>query len=83
MAIIHDERESMKHNHVGIDVSAKTFTTIIDHDGERSEAFDLPNDAKGFKELVTDTPITCRVRSKGFVEGYQRSTPCGTSRRRQ
>ena len=38
MAIVHDEGEILKHNHVGIDVSAKTFTTIIDHEGVRSAA---------------------------------------------
>ena len=42
----------MKLNHVGIDVSAKTFTVIIDHEGTRTEAFDLPNDAKGHKKLI-------------------------------
>ena len=55
MVIVHDEgkeRENMKHNHVGIDVSAKTFTTIIDHEGTRTAAFDLPNDPKGFKKLI-------------------------------
>ena len=52
MVIVHEEREIMKHNHVGIDVSAKTFTTMIDYEGERTEAFDLPNDPKGFKKLI-------------------------------
>ncbi len=42
----------MKLNYVGIDVSAKTFTVIIDHEGARTEAFDLPNDAKGHKKLI-------------------------------
>ena len=42
----------MKLNHVGIDVSAKTFTVIIDHEGDRTEAFDLPNDATGHKKLI-------------------------------
>jgi transposase len=42
----------LKLNHVGIDVSAKTFTAIIDHEGRRTEAFDLPNDAKGHKKLI-------------------------------
>jgi transposase len=54
----------MKHNHVGIDVSAKTFTIIIDHGGERTEAFDLPNDPKGFKKLirmVTKKSFTAQV----------------------
>ncbi len=41
-----------KLNHVGVDVSAKTFTTIIDQQGSRSEPFDLPNDAKGHKKLI-------------------------------
>jgi hypothetical protein len=31
----------MKHNHVGIDVSAKTFTTIIDYEGERTKDMDV------------------------------------------
>ena len=34
----------MKRNSVGIDVSAKTFTVIIDHQGVRTEAFDLSNE---------------------------------------
>jgi transposase len=42
----------LKFNHVGIDVSAKTFTVIIDHEGTRTEAIDLPNDAKGHKKLI-------------------------------
>jgi transposase len=42
----------VKLNHVGIDVSAKVFTVIIDHKGERTDAFDLPNEAKGHKELI-------------------------------
>ena len=33
-----------KVNLVGVDVSAKTFTVVVDHAGERSEAFDLEND---------------------------------------
>jgi transposase len=41
-----------KLNHVGIDVSAKTFTSIVDCDGERTEAFDLSNDAKGHRSLI-------------------------------
>ena len=60
MVIVHEEREIMKHNHVGIDVSAKTFTTIIDHEGERTEAFDLANDPKGFKKLIK------MITKKGF-----------------
>jgi len=51
----------MKHNHVGIDVSAKTFTIIIDHEGERTKAFDLPNDTKGFKKLIR------MITKKGFT----------------
>lgn len=51
----------MKHNHVGIDVSAKTFTTMIDYEGERTEAFDLPNDPKGHKKLIR------MVTKKGFT----------------
>jgi transposase len=42
----------LKLNHVGIDVSAKTFTVIMDHEGDRTEAFDLPNDAGGHKKLI-------------------------------
>jgi transposase len=42
----------LKLNHVGIDVSAKTFTVVIDHGGTRTEAFDLSNDAKGHQELI-------------------------------
>jgi len=41
-----------KLNHVGIDVSAKTFTTIIDQQGIRTEPIDLPNDAAGHKKLI-------------------------------
>jgi len=42
----------LKLNHVGIDISANTFTAIIDHEGARTEAIDLPNDAKGHKKLI-------------------------------
>ncbi len=42
----------MKLNHVGIDVSAKTFTVVVDHEGDRTEAFDLPNDQAGYKKLI-------------------------------
>jgi len=42
----------LKLNHVGIDVSAKTFTVVMDHEGDRTEAFDLPNDAVGHKKLI-------------------------------
>lgn len=41
-----------KQNYVGIDVSAKTFTVIIDHGGERGKAFDLTNDSDGHKKLI-------------------------------
>ena len=41
-----------KLNHVGIDVSAKTFTSIVDCDGKRTEAFDLANDSKGHRALI-------------------------------
>ncbi len=41
-----------KQNWVGVDVSAKTFTFIIDHEGVRSEACDLSNDPKGHKKLI-------------------------------
>ena len=50
----------MKLNRVGVDVSAKTVTVIIDHDGTRSEAFDLPNDPKGHKKLIR------MITKKGF-----------------
>ncbi|MEZ4332417.1 MAG: IS110 family transposase [Myxococcota bacterium] len=42
----------MKLNRVGVDMSAKTFTVVIEHDGTKCEAFDLPNDAKGHKKLI-------------------------------
>ncbi len=42
----------MKRNYVGIDVSAKTFALLIDHEGIRTEAFDLDNDAKGHRALI-------------------------------
>ncbi len=42
----------MKLNHVGIDVSAKVITVVMDHEGDRTEAFDLPNDAMGHKKLI-------------------------------
>ena len=42
----------MKLNHVGVDVSAKVVTVIMDHEGDRTEAFDLPNDAMGHKKLI-------------------------------
>jgi transposase len=42
----------MKLNYVGIDVSAKLFTVVMDHQGDRTEAFDLPNDAVGHKKLI-------------------------------
>ena len=42
----------MKLRHVGIDVSAKVLTVVIDHQGNRTEAFDLANDAKGHKRLI-------------------------------
>ena len=42
----------MNLRHVGIDVSAKVLTVVIDHQGNRTEAFDLPNDAKGHKALI-------------------------------
>ncbi len=42
----------MKLNHVGIDVSAKTFTVVMDHEGERTDAFELSNDAKGHQKLI-------------------------------
>ena len=50
----------MKLNLVGVDVSAKTVTVIIDHDGTRSEAFDLDNDPKGHMKLIR------MVTKKGF-----------------
>ena len=54
-----------KLNHVGIDVSAKTFTTIVDHEGTRTEAFDLSNDAKGHRSLIR--MITKKGRSAKVV----------------
>ncbi len=42
----------MKLNYVGIDVSAKNFTTIVDFEGERTNAFDLANDSQGHKKLI-------------------------------
>jgi len=42
----------LKLNHVGVDVSAKVVTVIMDHEGDRTEAFDLPNDAMGHKKLI-------------------------------
>lgn len=42
----------MKLNRVGVDVSAKTVTVVIEHDGAKGEAFDLPNDSKGHKKLI-------------------------------
>jgi transposase len=50
----------LKLNNVGIDVSAKTFTVIIDHEGSRTEAFDLPNETKGHKKLIK------MITKKGF-----------------
>lgn len=41
-----------KLNRVGVDVSAKTFTLIIEHEGTKTEALDLPNDPKGHKKLI-------------------------------
>jgi transposase len=41
-----------KQNWVGVDVSAKTFTFIIDQGGARTEPCDLPNDPKGHKKLI-------------------------------
>ena len=42
----------MKINHVGIDVSAKVITVIMDHEGDRTKAFELPNDQAGHKKLI-------------------------------
>ncbi len=41
-----------KLSYVGVDVSAKSFTTIIGQQGSRTEPLDLPNDAKGHKKLI-------------------------------
>lgn len=49
-----------KQNRVGVDVSAKTFTLIVDHEGTRTEAIDLPNDPKGHKKLIR------MITKKGF-----------------
>jgi transposase len=42
----------LKLSHVGIDVSAETFTVVMDHEGDRTDAFDLPNDASGHQKLI-------------------------------
>jgi transposase len=47
-----EEWKLKKLSHVGIDVSAKTFTVIIDHEGVRTDAFDLDNDSKGHRALI-------------------------------
>ena len=41
------EKRMEKLNYVGVDVSAKTITMIIDQQGKRTEPLDLPNDARG------------------------------------
>ena len=41
-----------KLNYVGVDVSAKTITMIIDQQGKRTEPLDLPNDTRGHKKLI-------------------------------
>jgi transposase len=38
--------------YVGIDVSAKTFTVVMDREGVRTEVVDLPNDSAGHKKLI-------------------------------
>ena len=52
-----------KQNWVGVDVSAKTFTFIIDQQGVRSEPCDLSNDPKGHKKLIR--LVTRRGTAKG------------------
>jgi transposase len=42
----------MKQSHVGVDVSARTFTVVIDAEGKRTDPMDLPNDAAGHKTLI-------------------------------
>ena len=49
-----------KQNWVGVDVSAKAFTFIMDCEGTRTEASDLPNDPKGHRKLIR------RITKKGF-----------------
>ena len=51
-----------KQNWVGVDVSAKTFTFIIDQGGARTEPCDLPNDPKGHKKLIRLTIELSRGR---------------------
>lgn len=50
----------MKLNRVGVDVSAKSVTVVIEHGGTKGEAFDLANDAKGHKKLIR------MITKKGF-----------------
>ena len=47
---VNEEWDLKKQNYVGIDVSARTFTVIIDHDGNRGEAFD---EVEGHRLLAT------------------------------
>lgn len=60
MSILHEEESVKKVNLVGVDVSAKTFTVVVDHDGMRSEAFDLENDPQGHRKLIR------QITRKGF-----------------
>ena len=46
------EKRMEKLNYVGVDVSAKTVTMIIDQQGKRTDPLDLPNDARGHKKLI-------------------------------
>ncbi len=57
----------MKLNQIGIDVSAKVFTVVIDHQGDRTEAFDLPNDVMGHKKLI-HMATQNRFRAQGVPE---------------
>ncbi len=57
----------MKLHHVGIDVSAKVCTVVMDHEGDRTEAFELPNDQAGHKKLIrlaTQNGLHAKVASK-------------------
>ncbi len=66
-----------KQNWVGVDVSAKTFTFIIDHEGVRSEACDLPNDPKGHKKLIR--LITKKGASRPALSWKRQATTASTS----
>ena len=86
--MVHEEGKPLKLNHVGIDVSGKIFTVIMDHEGERTEAFDLPNDAMGHTKLIRMAwhrrgdiardsvfHFHARVRARGSVMARQGACP--------